>query len=92
MKHNKKIISKNICEQLNMPMNISIGLCNSFINTLIQKSKTHNIKIHRFGTFYMHQSPKRLGRNPKKTEESYIIQPREKLCFKSSEKVRKFLN
>ena len=44
-----------------------------------------------FGTFYSHKTPKRIGRNPK-TKDSYIIQPRIKINFKPSNKVRGTLN
>ena len=40
---------------------------------------------------YVHNSPKRLGRNPK-TKESFIIPPRKKINFRASKKVKEDLN
>ena len=91
MSLNKKQISKNISTELDLSFSDSKFFCDTFINILKNKSFTTTVKIHDFGTFYLHKTPKRTGRNPK-TRESYIIQSREKVCFKSSIKIKKILN
>tara|TARA_B100001093_G_scaffold466657_1_gene485225 strand:- start:975 stop:1250 length:276 start_codon:yes stop_codon:yes gene_type:complete len=64
---------------------------NHFIKTLLSKSKNSFVKISNFGTFYTHYSPMRVGRNPK-TKEEFPIAARNKLAFKSSNKVKNILN
>lgn len=87
----KASISKALSESIGMTLSDSKAFTNSFIN-IIKKNAFHNkIKLHGFGTFYVHNSPKRIGRNPK-TKESYIIGARKKLNFKSSNKVKEILN
>ena len=91
MKHTKQTISKNISNELKISLGTSKLICSSFIDILKKQGKLNNIKIHEFGTFFIHKTPKRLGRNPK-TKESYIILQRRKLCFKASNKIKKILN
>ena len=87
----KASISKALSESIGMTLSDSKAFTNSFIN-IIKKNAFHNkIKLHGFGTFYIHNSPKRIGRNPK-TKESYIIYPSEKINFKASNKVKGDLN
>tara|TARA_X000000950_G_C13671048_1_gene559977 strand:- start:190 stop:459 length:270 start_codon:yes stop_codon:yes gene_type:complete len=88
---NKKLIAKIISSELNLNLNLSKKIINAFINIIKEESKEKKIKIGRFGTFYKHKTPKRIGRNPK-TKESYIIAPMKKITFKSSHKVRKLMN
>ena len=88
---NKKLIAKNISSELNINLSLSNKITNAFIKIIKNVSKDKNIKISGFGTFYKHKTPKRMGRNPK-TKESYIIQPMEKISFKSSNIVRKIVN
>ena len=45
----------------------------------------------KFGTFYSHKSPPRIGRNPK-TKEEFKIVASEKLAFKVSNKIKSILN
>tara|TARA_B100001989_G_C24271959_1_gene332126 strand:+ start:152 stop:424 length:273 start_codon:yes stop_codon:yes gene_type:complete len=87
----KADIAKKISKDLNLPYETSSGIVNAFISIVKEKSKVSSVKISNFGTFKTHKSPERLGRNPK-TKESYIIAPREKLIFRLSNKLKKFLN
>ncbi len=88
---NKKFIAKNISNELNINFSLSNKITNAFIKIIKNVSKDKNVKISGFGTFYKHKTPKRIGRNPK-TKESYIIQPMEKISFKSSNIARKIVN
>ena len=88
---NKKFIAKNISNELNINLSLSSKITNAFIKIIKNVSKDKNVKISGFGTFYKHKTPKRIGRNPK-TKESYIIQPMEKISFKSSNIARKIVN
>ncbi len=87
----KKEIALSLNKNLNFSYKNSLRFIDSFINLVKSNSKNRQIKIHDFGTFYLHKSPKRVGRNPK-TKESYIIPPRSKLAFKASKKIRDFIN
>ena len=91
MKHTKQTISKNISNELKISLGTSKLICSSFIDILKKQGKLNNIKIHEFGTFFIHKTPKRLGRNPK-TKESYIIHPRIKINFKTSNKIKDTIN
>jgi DNA-binding protein HU-beta len=67
---------------------------NLFLNAfleLIKENKRKKIKISKFGTYYLHKSPARIGRNPK-TKEEFKILASEKLAFKASNKIKSILN
>tara|TARA_A100001011_G_C14084677_1_gene745967 strand:+ start:106 stop:378 length:273 start_codon:yes stop_codon:yes gene_type:complete len=87
----KRYLSKQISKKLNIPLRTSQNILECFIEIVKVKSQSRKIKITNFGSFFIHSSPKRIGRNPK-TKESYIIQPRKKLLFKASNVTRKLLN
>tara|TARA_Y100000748_G_scaffold238580_1_gene202638 strand:- start:617 stop:889 length:273 start_codon:yes stop_codon:yes gene_type:complete len=86
----KKDIVKNISSETFLHVSISKAFLDSFLDT-IKKNKSKKIKISNFGIFSMHQTPQRVGRNPK-TKQEYIIPKREKLIFRSSSKLKKDLN
>jgi integration host factor subunit alpha len=86
----KKDIVNNINSKAHLSLNDSSLILEEFLN-LIKKRKESIIKISGFGRFFLHTSPKRIGRNPK-TAEKYLIPPRTKLIFKASEKLKKSLN
>ena len=87
----KKCISKNIASELGIPFEKSSDIVSSFINIIKKNSSDKTIKLSGFGSFFYHQTPKRVGRNPK-TKESYIIEPIKKLNFRASNILRKILN
>ncbi len=91
MNINKLKISKNISNELDIPLQKSQEFFNSFIKILKKNCDSKPTKIHEFGTFYYKITPKRIGRNPI-TKESYIIVPRKKLCLKTSNKIKRILN
>ncbi len=87
----KRDISKKISKNIGLTQESSAIFLNAFISLIKIQSKTKSIKISNFGTFYVKQTLKRTGRNPK-TKESYIINSRKKLNFKASNILKKFLN
>ena len=87
----KKNLSKKISNELNISFKTGQHITNSFINFIKSAVELKSVKVAGFGTFYSHKTPKRMGMNPK-TKESYIIQPRKKINFKPSNKVRGTLN
>lgn len=87
----KNCISKNISNNINIPINESKMIVDTFLKTIIFNSKHKKVKISGFGAFSIKNSPKRVGRNPK-TRESYIIDTMKKLNFSPSNKIKNYLN
>ena len=88
---NKASISKILSKNLGITLAESSLITNSFLKIIKNYSFQKRIKLSGFGTFFVHRSPKRMGRNPK-TKESYIIGARKKLKFKASNKIKEILN
>lgn len=84
-------ISKRVSKKLSITQSQSIAVVNKFISIIKKNYKLKKIKIPSFGTFMNKNVPKRIGRNPK-TKESYIINPRKKLIFKASNKIKEDIN
>ena len=82
----KKDIVKNISSKALVTSKISSLVLESFLS-FIKQNKKHQIKISKFGTFYLHKSPARIGRNPK-TKDEFKILASEKLALKTSIKVK----
>tara|TARA_B100000768_G_scaffold174720_1_gene185346 strand:- start:641 stop:913 length:273 start_codon:yes stop_codon:yes gene_type:complete len=86
----KKDIVKNISSKALISSKSSSLVLEAFFN-FIKQNKRHRIKISKFGTYYLHKSPARIGRNPK-TKEEFKILASEKLALKASNKVKSILN
>ena len=86
----KKDIIKNISSKALISSKSSSLILEAFLS-FIKQNKRHRVKISKFGTYYLHKSPARIGRNPK-TKEEFKIPASEKLAFKASNKVRSILN
>jgi len=86
----KKDIVKNISSKALITSKSSSLVLEAFLS-FIKQNKRHKIKISKFGTYYLHNSPARIGRNPK-TKEEFNIPASEKLSFKASNKVKSILN
>ncbi len=86
----KKDIANNISSETFLDKSTSKAILESFIN-IIKSNRSNYIKISNFGSFYYHQSPQRIGRNPK-TKEEFTIPKRKKLTFKASSSVKINLN
>ena len=87
----KADIFKKISKETDFNLSVSKKIFEKFIGLITKKVENQTVKISRFGTFKYYKTQKRIGRNPK-SKESYIIKPREKLIFKSSNKVKKIIN
>ena len=91
MSFGKKDICKNISSKALISKDSSNKFLTYFLNLVSSKSKTRIIKISNFGSFYIKNTPQRLGRNPK-TKEEFVISKRSKLFFKPSNKIRSIIN
>ena len=87
----KKDIVKNITSKAQIPNKITSSLLNKFIEIISNKSRIQPVKISNFGTFYSHNSPKRIGRNPS-TKEEFLIKERQKINFRSSKTTKDLIN
>ena len=85
----KKDIVKNISSKALITSRSSSLVLEAFLS-FIKQNKRHRIKISKFGTYSLHKSPARIGRNPK-TKEEFKILASEKLAFKASNKVKSIL-
>ena len=81
---------KNISSEAHISSKSSSLVLEAFLS-FIKKIKIHQIKISKFGTYYLHKTSARIGRNPK-TKEEFKIKAAEKLTFKASNKVKSMLN
>ena len=86
----KKDIVKNISSKALISSKTSSLVLDAFLS-FIKQNKRHKIKVSKFGTYYLHKSPARIGRNPK-TKEEFKILASEQLSFKASNKVKSILN
>ena len=91
MSINKKILIKNISKKSLLSIKDGNILLESFLTFVKKQAKSNKVKLSGFGTFSFKKTPKRIGRNPK-TSDSYIIQERNKLNFKPSNKVKEQIN
>ena len=87
----KNIIAKKIAAELNITDDISNEFVNSFFNVQKNILNSNNLKLSKFGTFSIVETPERIGRNPK-TMKEYKISKKLRLSFKPSNIVRKILN
>jgi len=86
----KKDITKNISSKTLLSSKDSSKILDSFLK-ILKNHKNNNIKIAKFGTFLIINTPKRIGRNPN-TKEEYEIRARKKLSFKASNRIKSLLN
>ena len=88
----KKQIVNSIYMQIGFSKKISETLLEVIFQIILNNIISGNmVIISKFGTFYLHKSPARIGRNPK-TKEEFKIPASEKLAFKASNKVKSVLN
>ena len=86
----KKDIVKNISSKALITSKSSSLVLEAFLS-FIKQNKRHKIKIPKFGTYYLHKSPARIGRNPK-TKEIKTISKREVVLFKPSKEFKNLIN
>ena len=87
----KKDIVKNISSRAQISKESSKQMLDRLIELISSNSFINYVKISNFGTFYLHRSPKRMGRNPK-TKEEFIIKERKKIAFSPSKKIKNLIN
>ena len=87
----KRDIVKNISSRTQLSSVSSKLILDKFIDVICSESVNRIVKLSNFGTFYLHNSPKRIGRNPK-TKQEFIIPKRSKLALKVSNSIRNFVN
>ena len=87
----RKDIVKNISTKAQISSKTAKLFLNRFIDQITLNVFKNSIKISNFGTFYIHNAPRRLGRNPK-TKEEFLIKERKKVSFISSKKTKDLLN
>ena len=86
----KKDIVKNISSKALISSESSSLVLEAFLS-FIKQNKRHRIKISNFGTYYLHKSSARIGRNPK-TMDSFSIDPKQKIKFLPTRKLKGFIN
>jgi len=87
----KSNIISNICTKALISRVNSSSILEAFLFLLKNKSKDSDVKLSGFGSFYTHNSPKRVGRNPK-TKDEYEISARSIIKFRASNKVKGIIN
>ena len=86
-----KDIGNNISTKAQISRESSNNLLKKFLNIVIKESKTKQVKVHNFGTFYTRNTPQRIGRNPK-TKEEFLIKPRKSISFTASKNFKLDIN
>ena len=87
----KKNISNKVATDLEISLDQGLEITNTFIKLIKKNAFEGQVKISNFGTFYIHKTPKRLGRNPKTKEEKTISQ-RNVVLFKPSKEFKELVN
>ena len=87
----KKDIIKNISIKAQISSKVGNIILNKFLRIISEQSWKSDVKISNFGTFYVHKSPRRIGRNPL-TMQRFSIKERSKIAFKSSKKTKNLVN
>lgn len=87
----KSDIANNIAFSASINKKDSLNFLSFFLKTIAINSKNKKVKVAKFGCFYKNQSPQRIGRNPK-TSEEFIIPTIKRISFHASNEVKKILN
>ncbi len=87
----KKDISINISKKTGLSYSFSSFLLEDFIEILIQEICHNKLILKNIGSFKIIKKRSRIGRNPK-TKQEYMINERNSLSFKSSNKLLEVLN
>ena len=88
----KKDLINQIYMQIGFSKQISENLLEDFFSLLVVNLVKHKqIKLSKFGTFYVKEKKERIGRNPK-TKEEKIIKARKVVLFKPSKEFKHFIN
>ena len=87
----KKYLAKKVSIEINISSDLSKNFVSSFFNIHSKVTKSRTLKISKFGSFNLHTTPARKGRNPKSMEE-YLIPEKKRVSFKASNHIKKILN
>ena len=87
----KHDISKNIASKIGISKNYSKEIVDDLISVLKKTIKLKQTNIKNFATFKIINKNKRLGRNPK-TSEEFIISKRKSVKFTVSKKFKNKIN
>ena len=87
----KNVLAKKISKEIDIPIEQSSNLVNSFFNTQKKIINHNNLKISKFGSYKLSLTPQRIGRNPK-TMKEHVIPKRKRISFTVSKKIKNILN
>tara|TARA_B100000886_G_scaffold315186_1_gene252986 strand:+ start:130 stop:423 length:294 start_codon:yes stop_codon:yes gene_type:complete len=88
----KKEIVNSIYMQLGFSKKICENLLEDFLSIILDELiKNKKVKIAKFGTFTLRYKKKRIGRNPKTMERSFISD-RNVVLFKPSREFKLYIN
>ena len=88
----KKDIINSIYMQIGFSKKISETILEDVLEIILKNIINHKqVKIAKFGTFYLRKKMQRIGRNPK-TKESKIISERNVILFKASKEFKNYIN
>ena len=85
-------LSEAVYQEVGLSRNESAGLVESVLHEIVDSLvKGENVKISSFGSFYVREKGRRIGRNPKTGEEVPIL-PRRVLVFRPSHVLKDRIN
>ena len=87
----KKEIASLVTNKVNTTNDEGLFILNSFFQILKKELQQKDIKLSKFGVFYIKKTKSRIGRNPK-TMETYKIPSIKKVFFRSSKITKDILN
>ena len=88
----KKDLINSVYMQIGFSKQISENLLEDFFSLLVVNLVKHKqIKLSKFGTFYVKEKKERIGRNPKTKEEKIILE-RNVILFKPSKSLKNKIN
>ncbi len=87
----KEDLVKNLVKKKGFSLRLSKEIVDSIIDELIFTIKNDNLILKNIGSFKILKKKERIGRNPR-TQEKYLISPRNSISFTTSKKLIKLLN
>jgi integration host factor subunit alpha len=85
-------LSEAVYQEVGLSRNESAGLVESVLHEIVDSLvKGETVKISSFGSFYVREKGRRIGRNPKTGEEVPIL-PRRVLVFRPSHVLKDRIN
>ena len=85
-------LSEAVYQEVGLSRNESAGLVESVLHEIVDSLvKGETVKVSSFGSFYVREKGRRIGRNPKTGEEVAIL-PRRVLVFRPSHVLKDRIN